>query len=902
MSAEREVTVESNLRRLSVGAVVVFAVVLVAFFWVERRLAANLSRNDEIVVPAREVAVAVKDALGELLVRQSQIAGARSLDDVNEKLDRSGPEEKLAAARARVGEVAAQLVASSGDALEPGYPERFAATFDQFLDADDRFAQANLESQRLAEELDLAIRSVERDLKTFLESANGISGKMRFAYGSALRRIKRDLRSGGWSARVQDAVKREVLASSSRRNMIVGDVLGLASEMNRLAGKIGLVINDDQLRSLYANELVPTRDRLEVSLDELRYEVQGEKDLEGIAASLSESLAGLSQRVLAKDVPESLMSLKARRLAAERESARVQGELSETAKAATEMTRALVSAAEAQGRSFADALRAAGQAARTALFAVVALALVGGLLGVRAVRASLARLRATNEHLSRLKDELTEMNEGLEAKVMERTAALDQRNRAMRVVLDNVEQGLATFSRDGTVETERSARFDDWFGARAGGRRFAAVLTDRDPKLGSYFELAWNEVLEGIMPLEVTLEQLPRRFACGGRTLALDYRAVELGADGVPARTLVVATDITEQLERQRAEAAQREFAQIFHHLMRDRASFLDFFEEAEAIVRRLEEPQEGSDQELFRAVHTLKGNCALFGLERMAELSHEVESAMIDGGRRPREDEIEEIRAVWGDTSRRIRRLLQTGTDTEARVTHAELSTVTDELRRLDVPPWLLERLESWHHEPVGARLERLGDQARGLAQRLGKGDIEVTTRGREIRLPREPLAGFWTSLAHVIRNAIDHGLEEPDARTAAGKGPRGLLEIAVEQDANEARILVSDDGAGIDWERIRVKAAAAGLPHYGRDDLVAALFADGLSSRDEVSQVSGRGVGMAAVRSAIARLGARVEVTSARGEGTTFTFRIPRGSLLVVPLTDRSDKVTGTLDLASP
>ena len=888
-------SIESRLRRLSVGTVAVFAVVLAAFLWVERRLAFNLGLNEEVVVPARQAAVEVDDALSELLVRQSRVSSAESLAQVEAVADRSGPEATLRAVRADVTRVADQLAEAESDTFGDFAP-RFEATFERFLEQDAAFFRANWRRLERSAELDAAIRAVERDLKSFLESANGISGKMRFEYGSALRRIRRRLAVQGWSAQVRSDLKREVLASSSRRNMIVGDVLSLASELNRLSGKIGLVQNEDQLRSLYANELVPTRDRLEVALEDLRYETRGEPGIQAIAARLEASLSDLSTRILDRERSGSLISMKADLLSAVRNRAKLQEELARTAGDATQLTQTLVGAAERQSRNFSSELGTAAATARWLLAAAVAVALLGGVFGYRGVRESLSGLRQTNADLTRLKDELTELNAGLEAKVAERTAALDARNQAMRIVLDNVEQGLATLDREGRVESESSARFRSWFGRESAGTGFGEVLSALDRKKGQFFDIGWAEVVEGIMPLEVNLAQLPRQVQVGGRTLQLDFSAVAV-EDDVPVRTLVVATDITQQIERDRAEAAEREFAHVFRHLMKDRGSFVDFFEDVDATVRRLADEEGLEDrEELFRAIHTLKGNCALFGLERMASLCHEVESGMVEESRGPSRDEIEVVRSVWSQTSHRIRQLLADGADPSIKVRREELDAAIRSVEAAGAPGELVARLRSWHDDPMGARLDRMADQARTLAKRLGKGDVEVITRGQEVRLPKARLAPFWATLAHVVRNAVDHGLETPDARSASGKSPRGTLELSVVERDDTVVISLSDDGAGVDWDKLKAKADARGLPAATRDDLVAVLFTDGVSSRDDVSAVSGRGVGMGAVRAAAERLGARIDVTSAPGEGTTFDFVVPRVALF----NPRAPSRTGTLDLA--
>jgi two-component system chemotaxis sensor kinase CheA len=127
------------------------------------------------------------------------------------------------------------------------------------------------------------------------------------------------------------------------------------------------------------------------------------------------------------------------------------------------------------------------------------------------------------------------------------------------------------------------------------------------------------------------------------------------------------------------------------------------------------------------------------------------------------------------------------------------------------------------------------------------------------------------------VVRNALDHGIEPAEARTAAGKPAHGKLRLSARIDNDALEIECADDGRGIDWPRVREKAKERGLPHATEADLVNALFSDGLSTAESVSDISGRGVGMSAVRDAVHRLGGSIGVVSKRGTGTTWRFRFP-------------------------
>lgn len=139
--------------------------------------------------------------------------------------------------------------------------------------------------------------------------------------------------------------------------------------------------------------------------------------------------------------------------------------------------------------------------------------------------------------------------------------------------------------------------------------------------------------------------------------------------------------------------------------------------------------------------------------------------------------------------------------------------------------------------------------------------------------------------TFAHLVRNAVDHGLESSAERLQAGKSPAGSLLLRTVVRSDEFVVEIEDDGRGIDWRKLKERALRAGLPTESRTDLVDALFADGISTKDGVTDVSGRGVGMSAVRTACLRSGGRVRVFSEPGEGTRFQFTWPASVLSAEP-----------------
>lgn len=182
--------------------------------------------------------------------------------------------------------------------------------------------------------------------------------------------------------------------------------------------------------------------------------------------------------------------------------------------------------------------------------------------------------------------------------------------------------------------------------------------------------------------------------------------------------------------------------------------------------------------------------------------------------------------------------------------------------------------------------RLERIVEPlprlARDLAQRLGK-RVEVEIRNADVELDRSILDRLSDPLVHVIRNSVDHGIESVATRVARGKPETGRIVIDAARDRDSIRISVRDDGGGVDLERVRERAVEAGLviPDLACDlppeQIIAFIFHPGLSTARSVSEVSGRGVGMDAVRSTIEALGGQVELSSRPGVGTAIDLVVP-------------------------
>jgi two-component system, chemotaxis family, sensor kinase CheA len=180
----------------------------------------------------------------------------------------------------------------------------------------------------------------------------------------------------------------------------------------------------------------------------------------------------------------------------------------------------------------------------------------------------------------------------------------------------------------------------------------------------------------------------------------------------------------------------------------------------------------------------------------------------------------------------------------------------------------------------PIGNTFNRFKRLIRDLSQELGK-EIEMVTQGEETELDKTVIERLSDPLVHIIRNCIDHGIESPDVRVAAGKERTGHVSLSAIHSGAHVIIEITDDGKGLDRDAILVKAIEKGLVTPNSDisdkEILHLIFAPGFSTAASVTNVSGRGVGMDAAKKAIDSLGATIEVSSEKGKGTSVTIKLP-------------------------
>ncbi len=231
------------------------------------------------------------------------------------------------------------------------------------------------------------------------------------------------------------------------------------------------------------------------------------------------------------------------------------------------------------------------------------------------------------------------------------------------------------------------------------------------------------------------------------------------------------------------------------------------------------------------------------------------------------------------------LERLLQFKFEGQAQTLMATLAETLERASRYSTE--LQRATLATRMQPVGRLFQKFPRLVRELAKDLGK-DVELTIEGAETEVDRVVVDSLYDPLVHMLRNALDHGVETPEERAMAGKSIKSFISLKAWQEANSVMIVLQDDGKGMDPIKLRAKALQKGLisesAQLTNDDCFQLVFLPGFSTKEVASSVSGRGVGMDVVKTAVEKNRGAIHIDSELGKGTKFAIRLPI-ELSIVP-----------------
>ena len=523
-------------------------------------------------------------------------------------------------------------------------------------------------------------------------------------------------------------------------------------------------------------------------------------------------------------------------------------------------------------------------------------------------------------------DTIRSYEHDLEGKVAARTAELAAAKRELTDILDNMEQAIFTVNAEGEVNAQYSAASRKIFGQEELARspayellQFGAPWNGNDERMRF-----WLANVIGADDLQWTLacEDPPKRIRYRRQgdeapRNVIDLQYVPIFDGGAVAKVMVIATDVTRVVDLEHELLAQAEENRLTVERVNEIVSvdpqlFTTFMNEARALtddaqtkLAKIAEGDAPALAELFRAMHTLKGNARIFRLTSIQNAAHSVEDeldAMRAGTTGPLalgrlRESVATLTKLVTEFDRLATRVVgtqgvaDTAGQTLIRVREAHVLALRRAFKDLrermrvtgqdaGLAP-LGEAIVALGRVPFASVIARYQREVLDIAREQKKRVHEVAVAGAEVEIDGRLGDKLGIVLMHVLRNAIDHGIEPPHDRTAAGKPADGAIAVAVAVSGNVLHLTIKDDGAGIDYLKVRELAQRRGLlqPEANADEaaLTELLFMPGFSTARVVTAISGRGVGLDVVRTAIRDLRGEVRMRSHRGQGATIEVQVP-------------------------
>ena len=530
----------------------------------------------------------------------------------------------------------------------------------------------------------------------------------------------------------------------------------------------------------------------------------------------------------------------------------------------------------------------------------------------------------------RMMAQISDQNANLEKRVTERTLALRQKTADIQSMLQNMPQGVLTIVAGNRIHPEYSAYLETIFETTSIADRDVMDLVFAKTNLGadalSTVEVSVASVIgEDAMNYEFNSHLLVTEFTIrmeDGRTksLELSWSPIVNESDAVE-KLMVCVRDVTE-LKRLANEAStqKRELEMIGEILAVSQEKFQDFMQTSMAFVdenRTLTEQASGPTAELitqlFRNMHTVKGNARTYGLGNLTNTVHEAEQTYDDLRKgqttewEPKTllEQLDQVRGLLDEYAKindtklgrkgpgrrgNVEKFLMVDKSQVAQTLDAMQSVDTNDIEAMRAAlvetQKLLRRIGT---ERVPELLAGVVESLPSLAKELGKEPPVVAIHDNGV-LVRNQISGLLKNLfTHLYRNAIDHGVESPAVRIAAGKPAVGRIELDVAIAGDDLRMVLRDDGQGMALDRIRRIAAERELVEASAsltdEETAQLVFLPGFSTAEVVTEVSGRGVGMDAVKGFLEREGGRVDVRFLGAR--TATGHRPFEFVIVLPAT---------------
>lgn len=516
-------------------------------------------------------------------------------------------------------------------------------------------------------------------------------------------------------------------------------------------------------------------------------------------------------------------------------------------------------------------------------------------------------------------EELAAINRNLERLVEERTLQLKEQLLTISNLLNNMKQAVFTVDAAGVIIPPVSRFSENIFGFQIGGANvLETVFRDipRDSEELSRIKTVFATIYgESELQWSLMEQDLPPQVGFGAsgeqRVFKIAYSPLWGDHENLEKLMLVIE-DITEVLALERKIKAEKTASarriQIIQELAENETEELRRFfsgaatalEDSRSAAKTIGREESGR---ILKSLHTLKGNARMMNFSIVSGRTHQAESAVLEvldgflSGALPAEEArarvLDQLSGLqmdldeYGGFAKKVFRIGSQGESATLEVPAGNLERLGRAIRELKTrsperfPPELAAAFDGIMDLPAKAAFQRFAPMVKDVAERAGK-QVRFKVRGADLTVDRGRLAVLSDAIVHLLRNSLDHGIEPPAERATAGKDEVATLEIECGSEGASRTIAVRDDGRGVNVGRLVEKALAAGMierdaaERMSFDERLALMFLPSLSTKDDVTELSGRGVGMDIVKSNVEKLGGSLKIRTGAGKGTEFLIQL--------------------------
>jgi len=500
-------------------------------------------------------------------------------------------------------------------------------------------------------------------------------------------------------------------------------------------------------------------------------------------------------------------------------------------------------------------------------------------------------LAQTNRELEEGKRELQHLNENLEDKVREKTAKVT-------TLLNNAGQGFLIFDKNFIIDSEYSKECEKYLGKDLAHQDIAKILFP-DTSRANFFKSNILDMLniDDIIKQKAILSLIPDELILNRRALKLEYKILE------DSRIMLIITNISAKKKLEKRVKKEQDILKMIVTIIGDSDVFYDVKNDFEYFIQH---PQEYIHMKktslynintLYRTIHTFKGAFLQLFMNDTAKQLHDIESKLSEFladdisisndeiliflnetvSSALIQNDLNNIKELLGQTFLSKDNFLSIDKQIIENIETKYVALLKHNHIESDISSCLLNEIQCLSQKSLKSQLNSYPRLTLQIAQRLQKEVYEFEIIGDENILLPESYKPFIKSLIHLFRNSVDHGVETPERRIELDKDEVGTISCTFNNDNNKLQIIISDDGAGINLEKMKAQISEKiDTKTLSDEEIYMYIFKDNLSTKDEVTQISGRGVGMSAVKAELEKLNGTVKIQSELNIGTTFVFNI--------------------------